>query len=116
MRFKEAQEHLAQFIYAIGFYAHWNLTSIKNYKLTGGTKRERPYLPIGAKNRGTTLIPPQRGYLRRSVTGAPVPVIPGNAGNGLQVPFAEGFHRTPLASDASLAWFPHGLYISPSFY
>ena len=40
-----------------------------------------PYPKIGAKSRGTTLIHPtdNMGHLRRSVTGAPVPVIPGDA-------------------------------------
>ena len=96
---KELQKHLAQLIYAIGFHTHWNLTSIIDY--TRRSKIKRPYLPIGAKNRGTTLIHPQCGHLSCSVTGAPVPVIPGNAGNGLQVirrglsPLPSRFGRVP---------------------
>ena len=84
--------------------------------MSQAAKIERPYPKIGAKNRGTTPIHPHCGHLRYSVTGAPVPVIPGNAGNGLQDLSAEGFHRTPLATGVSPAWFPHGLYISPLFY
>ena len=40
-----------------------------------------PYPKIGAKSRGTTLIHPTHtmGPLSRSVTGAPVPVFPGDA-------------------------------------
>ena len=44
--------------------------------------------------RGTTLIILKAGYLGCSVTGAPVPVIPGNAGSGLQV-LRRGFSPDP---------------------
>ena len=40
-----------------------------------------PYPKIGAKSRGTPLIHPTHtmGHVRRAVTGAPVPVFPGDA-------------------------------------
>ena len=37
------------------------------------------------------------GHLGRSVTGAPVPVIPGYKKKWLADSMAEGFHRSPLA-------------------
>ena len=44
--------------------------------------------------------PAVAGHLRRSVTGAPVPVIPGNSGSGLRIGHTKGSHR-PLLADAA---------------
>ena len=61
-------------------------------------------------NRGTTLIIRKSGHLGCSVTGAPVPVIPGDAGSGWQ-PLSQGAHTIPLSLGyIHAAWFPHSLY------
>lgn len=48
-------------------------------------KKTPPLNNRGDVNRGTTLIRPHGGHLRRSVTGAPVPVLPGNGQKWLAV-------------------------------
>ena len=50
-------------------------------------------------------------HLRRSVTGAPVPVIPGNAESGAQISAVRGFHRSPLAETLSPDWLSHSLCV-----
>ena len=102
LAFKERQEHLAQFIYAVGFGIHGLFTSI----LVCITQK---ILLLNASMAAKNAAPSNRGdgksryhpnssekirHLSRSITGAPVPVIPGNAGSGLQGQ-AEGLHQIP---------------------
>ena len=68
-------------------------------------------------DRGTTLIRSgQPEPLSRSVTGAPVPVIPGNVGSGPQT-IRQGASTVPLSLKAIVsALFPNCLCISCVFY
>ena len=48
---------------------------------------------------------PLWGYLSRSVTGAPVPVLPGNLGNGIQTIRQGAFTLLPSLETAHLLGF-----------
>lgn len=64
------------------------------------SKKPRPQVRGEAVTRGTTLIAGTCRHLSCSVTGAPVPVLPGRLEVAGRVP-ARGLHRLPLALGAS---------------
>ncbi len=66
-------------------------------------------------NRGTTLITGVCRHLSCSVTGAPVPVIPGDLEMACGAT-CRGLPPSPLALGICTAWFPHSLCISRLFY
>ena len=111
LAFKERQEHFPQFVYAVRLLTHGFLTSKKLI-----AKKETPPLLLGAGIIYPRYHPnyPRRGHLGRSVTGAPDPVIPDDAGSGIQWA-TEGLSPFPFSlKEAVTAWFPHCLCIFPS--
>jgi hypothetical protein len=102
---EEAQEHFPKLVYAVRLSVHIVTSKELIYKI-----KKHPYQHRGDWNRGTTLIIPT-GYLSYSVTGVPVPVLPGNAISGLRT-LAARAHTNPLSLNSRFsAWLTHSLCI-----
>ena len=98
---KEAEEHLSQLIYAIGFHVLF-LQTMFNLAMRSGAaikKASAPGTQGRRQIRGTTLIcpPEKRTSLGHPLTGMRRPGPPGQLGNGRRIWSPRGLHPPPLA-------------------